>query len=390
MPMSVHPLDILVIQAASESGCSAVASSAYQNNQSVFACEVGAKPSTLFDIASITKILCTTASIYHLVSIGHLQFDDPLCRFLPEFAKNGKSEVTFRALLAHRSGLPSWAPMFNVVLQNAETRGLFLEPDQVPSPQVLSQSRAFILNQVMSCPLVHPAGKRVYSDFGFIALGAAIEAIVGQTLHQWTQETVFPRLNLKTCTFRPLDSFKPDVSIPPTGLSRPRAPAPGQETLYSVPSQPEIAFPGYVDDDNAFALGGVAGHAGVFATAEEVALFGSRLLNELDGAERLGKESVLREMIQPDLAGGSPSRGLGFDHPSGPQSSTGQHMTQEGSCPTFGHLGFTGCSLWVEPKRQLSIALLTNRVFPFRKNVHGIKGFRPLFHDALIEHLEST
>ena len=113
-----------------------------------------------------------------------------------------------------------------------------------------------------------------------------------------------------------------------------------------------------------------------------MAQFGWRLLEELKGAERLGNPIVLREMIQPDAGGEEPLRGLGFDHPSGPHSSVGRYMTRGGDLPTFGHLGFTGCSLWVDPVRQLSVALLTNRVFPSRQNVEGIKGFRPVFHDA--------
>jgi len=246
-----------------------------------------------------------------------------------------------------------------------------------------------VLDQVMSCPLAHTPGTRVYSDFGFIALGALIEEVVGQDLHDWTQTTLFPRLGLEQATFRPIGRVGLDEQIPATGLHRPRLPASGQSELYDVPEQEERPCPGFVDDDNAFALGGIAGHAGVFASAENVAQFGWRLLEELEGAQRLGRPETLKEMLMADNGGGEPLRGLGFDHPSGPQSSVGTKMTREGPIPTFGHLGFTGCSLWIDPCRRLSVSLLTNSVFPYRENLSGIRTFRPIFHDTLIEILES-
>ena len=107
------------------------------------------------------------------------------------------------------------------------------------------------------------------------------------------------------------------------------------------------------------------------------------------GAGQLGKAEVLREMVTVDPGGSTPLRGLGFDHPSGPTSSTGSRMTRTGPFPTFGHLGFTGCSLWVDPQRRLSISLLSNSAFPYRRSLSAIKTLRPLFHDTLIEFLES-
>jgi CubicO group peptidase (beta-lactamase class C family) len=388
--MVVHPLDILLLQAASDSPHSAVAAAVTQNGKRVFSCERGAEPETLFDIASLTKIVCTSAALYQLVSDHQLSFDDPVSRFLPDFAQHGKEHVTVRALMGHRSGLPAWDPLFVPVMVSPQTSELFSAQHRSfrPSADLIAASRAMIVRQVMASPLVHPSGKRVYSDYGFLALGMMIEAIVGQSLHDLTQEVIFPALGLECTTFRPIADMSIDESIPPTGLSRPRTPAAGQDGLYPLPEQPERAFPGWVDDDNAFAMGGVAGHAGVFSTASEVAEFGQRLLEERAGAGRLGKAEVLAEMLAPDEAGGEPLRGLGFDHPSGRCSSTGQLMSR-GEPSTFGHLGFTGCSLWVDPIRDLSVCLLSNAVFPHRKNLGRLRTFRPLFHDILIETLEA-
>ena len=113
------------------------------------------------------------------------------------------------------------------------------------------------------------------------------------------------------------------------------------------------------------------------------------LLRELDGQGQVGVAEVLKEMVSIDKGGQAPFRGLGFDHALGPHSTAGTRMSENHSTPTFGHLGFTGCSLWVDPIRHLSVALLTNRVFPTRANVHGIKAFRPHFHDTLVAHIES-
>ena len=343
-----------------------------------------------FDVASLTKILCTTASLYHLVSHSALSLDDRMSKYLPEFGQNGKADITIRAVLGHRSGLPAWNPMFQAVIEDEETRPLFDEPAQ-RHPNLLHQrAKALILHQVMGATLSHAPGTRVYSDYGFIALGALIEVVTNCALDEWTRDTLFPMLGLPNMRFRRISKHTPDADIPPTGWSRPRPPAPGQEHLYTVHSSKKQRCPGQVDDDNAFALNGVAGHAGVFASAPDVAQFGAHLLRELDGQRHIGNPEVLQEMIAADHGGLAPYRGLGFDHASGPNSTAGARMTEQSTRPTFGHLGFTGCSLWIDPNRHLSVALLTNRVFPTRANVHGIKTFRPHFHDTLIAHIESS
>ena len=170
-------------------------------------------------------------------------------------------------------------------------------------------------------------------------------------------------------------------ALPPTGSVRPRPPAPGQENRWeSLGSEP--SRPGEVDDDNAWVMDGVSGHAGLFGTATEVARFGQRVLEELAGAGRLAPAALWERAVTP--AQGS-SRGFGFDTPSGEASSAGSLL---GRTPpgAFGHLGYTGTSLWVDRARGLSVALLTNRTALGRDNLR-IQEFRPAFHDAVLREL---
>ncbi len=133
-----------------------------------------------------------------------------------------------------------------------------------------------------------------------------------------------------------------------------------------------------MDDDNAYALGGCAGHAGLFSTAHDVALGGWRILEEIEGADAIGASVVLADFVRPP-------RAMGFDVPTGPVPSCGPRFGQGGPRGAIGHLGFTGCSLWIDLDRRLSVALLTNRVFPTRQNVDGIKALRPAFHEAVLD-----
>ncbi|MGC6492656.1 MAG: serine hydrolase domain-containing protein [Myxococcota bacterium] len=312
--------------------------------------------STLFDIASVTKVLATTACLMTLVDQGEVALDAPLTRYVP----NAPQGPTIRELLGHRSGLPAWGTFF--------------------------MHSASVLTQVCSAR-ADADRRRVYSDLGFILLGATIEAVTQQPLHMAARELVLLPLGLSRTGYRPRASSAPDPSIAVTGLTRPRRPAPGQEALYTVPEQPDALVPGEVDDDNAWAMGGVAGHAGLFSTARDVARFGACLLEDLEGASHLASSATVRTFFAIDAPHLHPIRSLGFDRATPPRSSCG---TRFGAGPlgAVGHLGFTGCSLWIDLDRRISAALLTNRVFPTRENV-AIKTFRPAFHDTLIASLVS-
>jgi CubicO group peptidase (beta-lactamase class C family) len=232
-------------------------------------------------------------------------------------------------------------------------------------------------------------GKRVYSDLGFIQLGLLVSEVTGSTLDRFCKKEIFEPMGLTGTGFFDLASshrepFEQGRRILPTGQTRPREPAPGQEALYKVPEQEPLLDPGQVDDDNAWAMGGVAGHAGLFSTAEDLAGFGWALQEELGGADLLGSGETFREFAAPDLSTRGARRGLGFDMPADEGSLSGSLLGQEGPLGAIGHLGFTGCSLWLDRDRRLVVALVTNRVFPSRANVDGIRIFRPEFHDAVV------
>lgn len=312
---------------------------------------------TLFDVSSLTKVVATTTLVYRMVSAGQLSLDDEVGRFFPEA---GCREATIRDLLAHRSGLPAWRPLFSA-----------------------ARSREEVVAAALGIPLEGaPGGDRRYSDVGFIVLGAILEAVAGARLDTLFSREVAAPLGLTRTSYRPLPAARDPVdggrlAIAPTGDRRPRWPALGQEGSYEPGA--EVRDAGEVDDDNAWAMGGVAAHAGLFSTAHEVASWAETLYEELEGAGRLGRAGVLAEMA---------ARGLGFDRPSETgYSSSGRILGRLGPRGAIGHLGFTGCSVWLDLDRGVSAVLLSNRVFPNRKN-EDIRAFRPLFHDRVMECLQ--
>ncbi len=343
----------------------------------------------LFDLASVTKIAATTSALAVLLGRGQLSLEDPISRFWPGFGRAGKQPVTVRHLLSHSSGLPAWKPFFLEVARDAEAAPLFAcdKPNLEVLGQAAQRGKAMVLAAIEETPLERAPGEAaVYSDLGFIALGRLVELLSGTPLEDFVARKVFAKMALPALGYRPL--WKPasaDALIATTGVCRPREPAPGQEGIVPAPdpTRPPEARPGEVDDDNAFAMGGVAGHAGLFGTARDLAAFGSAVLEELRGAQRLAPEAVWRALCTRDATPGT-TRALGFDTPSEKDSSAGRYLAASRS---VGHLGFTGTSLWLDLERQLAIALLTNRVHPSRANV-AIKPFRPAFHDAVVEALQ--
>ncbi len=341
---------------------------------------------SIFDVASLTKMVCTTTVTAILVAQGKLELHAPVARYLPAFAANEKGEVTVRDLLAHTSGLSAWEPLFLEAMQHPTAGPVWPANDCMMAGTrraAFAASRALILERVMGAPLARPRGERVYSDLGFIVLGHLCEVVASKPLDALFVDLVARPLGLDGTRFHGLGEFRSsfaDRHIVVTGTTRPREPAPGQ--TYSVPRQPPRAYPGDVDDDNAYALGGVAGHAGLFSTATDMARYGSALIEEIGGATRLGAGETLAQFAKEDTESTGPKRALGFDMPSGDSSSAGTFMGR-GPRGAVGHLGFTGCSLWVDLELCLSVALLSNRVFPSRRNVDGINLLRPKFHDLV-------
>lgn len=331
------------------------------------------------DAASVTKVLSTTTLAMILVSQGELDLDAPVRRYLPAFRH---PHITPRMLLGHRSGLAAWATLFQVAQRDPAASTLY---PSVPGLRNFGWSTELMRQEILAQDPVSDPGPRVYSDIGFLTLGMLLEVVGGQQLDTLAQDLVFRPLGLEHTSYERMEGNRaPDGDFAVTGLTRPRMPAPGQESLYSVPEQPEAARAGEVDDDNAYAMGGVAGHAGVFSTASDVALFGQAILEESQGASRLARAEVVQEFLNPDAIDSKPVRSLGWDRPAPSGSSAGKYLGQ-GKMGGVGHLGFTGCSLWIDLDHKLVCALLTNRVFPSRANVAGIKALRPAFHDLAME-----
>jgi serine-type D-Ala-D-Ala carboxypeptidase len=294
---------------------------------------------SIFDLASVSKVVATTSVAMLLYERGWLDLEMPVVGIVPEFRGDGdrrRAEVTVRHLLAHSSGLPAY-------------ERLFLD----------AKSRDELLGAALSLPLKSTPGSHVeYSDIGFMVLALALERICGEALDQFCQREVFGPLGMTHTAFNPPAAWK--SRIPPTADDR---------------ILRHRIIQGEVQDENASVMGGVAGHAGVFSTASDVAAFAGAMLNR--GAPILRPETVAyftrRESTPADS-----SRTLGWDTPSG-RSQSGRYFSQS----SFGHLGYTGTSLWIDPERQISVTLLTNRTWPDSSNP-AIKQARPKFHDAVM------
>ena len=361
----------------------AAQASVFHQGREVGRAAVGAGQDTPFDLASLTKILCTASAFVALWAEGKVGPSTPVSRWIDgsPLARNG---ATLGDLLAHRSGLPAWQPFFAVVLHTVPE----LRRADCPASARLSV-RSEVRDAAARSPLdAAPGTRTLYSDIGFLlagemlaeAAGAPLDGVHGRLSEKLGVATHFHRLSA-----RGRDPSDPCAgrwdALPLTGSLRPRPPAPGQENRWeSLPSEP--SRPGEVDDDNAWVMDGVSGHSGLFGTATEVARFGQRVLEELDGAGRLAPAALWERAVAPAQ---DERRGLGFDTPSGESSSAGRLI---GRTPpgAFGHLGYTGTSLWVDRARRLSVALLTNRTALGRENLR-IQEFRPAFHDSVFQAL---
>lgn len=300
-------------------------------------------PSTIFDLASLTKVVATSSMAMILYERGILDLEAPVTAVVPEFSGSDgrRPAVTFSMLLAHSSGLPAYEKLF-----------------------LRARNREDLLRLAFATELVASPGSHVeYSDIGFIILGVALERLADERLDSFCQREVFGPLPMSHTTFNPPSAMR--GSIPPT--------ADDHTFRHRI-------IQGEVQDENASVLGGVASHAGVFSSSDDLARFAHAMLN--GGYPILRPESVhLFTRREPTPEG--TSRTLGWDTPS-VSSQSGKYFGPR----SFGHLGYTGTSLWIDPDRQLSITLLTNRTWPDCQNL-AIKQVRPAFHDAVVQALES-
>ncbi len=303
---------------------------------------------TVFDLASLTKPLATALCLLRLAEQKRVAIARPLSRFLPAFGGGDKAGVTLAHLLRHTAGLPDHRPFFRALVT-------------LPA----GERAAALEERIRREPLLFPPGARtLYSDLGFMLLGRVVEAVTGRPLDQAAAELVYRPLGLEgELFFLPAAAPRPARSFAATE----RCPFRGRLLCAEV------------HDENAWALGGVAGHAGLFGTAAGV--FG--LLEELrrarQGRGRLFSAAAAAAFLRPRTAGG---RALGFDVPQEPDPSCGRGFSPQ----SVGHLGFTGTSFWLDLERGLAVVLLTNRVHPSRENLL-IRAFRPALHQAVVRAL---
>ncbi|HUY19012.1 MAG TPA: serine hydrolase domain-containing protein [Candidatus Binataceae bacterium] len=323
---------------------------------------------TVFDLSSLTKPLATTIIAMMLVREGKLRLDDRVTRFFHNFGVYGKGGVTFRHLLAHCSGLASWRPFFQQVAEIEKTGKVNFMASH--------GAKEFVFEQIhREKPEAPPATRVIYSDLNFILLGETIERIAATGLNRICREKIYRPLQLNSTDFI-------DIS-----MVRSRRLEPVAEMFAATeicPSRKRLLV-GEVHDDNAFAMGGVAGHAGLFAPARDVDRIAAELIASWAGRSEFIPQPVMREFWRRDTSVPGSTWALGWDTPSPQHSSSGRHFSPE----AVGHLGFTGTSLWIEPAREISITLLTNRVHPRRDN-QGIREFRPRIHDLIMESMDAA
>lgn len=315
---------------------------------------------TLFDLASLTKTLATAAAVLLLAAQGRIALSDLLFKFIPEFAIGAKKEITLFHLLNHSSGLPDWRPYYQEIVKREEK-----EPGFLGSPE----AKEAVYKMAHEEPLLElPGAKARYSDIGFILLGEVIERVAQEPLHRFCHP-LFSKVGCHETSF----------------IRRGRRPRAFQGRSFAATEAGTWRgklIRGVVHDDNAYAMGGVAGHAGLFSTAREVYRLVRLWLDSIEGKGALDPE-LAALFVRRQTGSGVPAGttwGLGWDTPSSPHSSSGQFFSPS----SFGHLGFTGTSVWVDLKRDLAVVLLTNRVHPSREN-QKIRSFRPALHDLIFQ-----
>ena len=316
------------------------------------------QPSTIYDLASLTKPLVTVTSILLLLQAGKLELGEAVQSVLPELSGFPVGSTTISDLLTHSSGLPGWRPLY----ERLEAGGLVA--GETPSATL----RQAVLQLIRDEPLIYGRGERsLYSDLGFILLGLAVERLAGVSLDAYFEAAIAAPLQARPLLYSPLE---PRSAAPPIDASRI---APSERV-----ERKGRCLRGEVHDDNAASMGGVAGHAGLFGTAEAVLCVSGAWLRAHGGEPSLLDHRLVREFTRRQAQIPQSSWALGWDTPS-VSSSSGSLFSPE----SFGHLGYTGTSLWIDPLKELEVVLLSNRVHPTRRN-EQIKTFRPLIHDLAV------
>ncbi len=307
--------------------------------------------SSIFDLASLTKPLATSLAIAQLAGLKKLSLDHKIETLIHQFRDTDKAGLTIDMLLRHTTGLPSYKQYFHALVQEK------INPKKRLHRMLVDE------------PLVHIPGQvQAYSDLGFMILGWVIETITEQSLDQYVFHQIYQRLKIDHLFFIPEKSKT-------TIMDRY---GPMMVATQNCPWRKKLLC-GEVEDDNAWAVGGVDGHAGLFGNAFSVYRLCCKILNAVTGnkPDDILPPRIIRQMV---TANKGEDMAAGFDTPSKGNSSSGRWFSEN----SFGHLGFTGTSFWVDPDQSLIVIFLTNRVHPSRSN-EKIKQFRPLLHNLVYE-----
>ncbi|WP_446742504.1 serine hydrolase domain-containing protein [Silvibacterium acidisoli] len=307
-------------------------------------------PGTVFDLASVTKVLATTSMAMILHDHHVLHLDARLGDILPGFVigmapGSGKHHVTLRMLLAHSSGLPGYARLF----------------EHHPTPEGM-------IRAVLQLPLEAAPGTRAeYSDIGFILLGKALEVLAGDFIARLFRMKIAEPLGLRTARYCPPNNWRTHIA----------------PTEHDMKWRHRI-LQGEVQDENCWALGGASGHAGVFADALDLLRFAQCILNggKAESGRQIFSPETIQLFAQREKNPSGTTRALGWDTPSRPESSSGQYFSDH----SIGHLGYAGTSLWIDREKNIAAVLLTNRTWPDRVN-QAIKEVRPAFYNAVMKAL---
>jgi CubicO group peptidase (beta-lactamase class C family) len=277
---------------------------------------------TIYDVASLSKVVGTTTAIMILFDEKKIGLDDPVVNYIPTFGGGDKDRVTIRQLLTHTSGLPAGRDIWRIA-------------------QTPLEARALVLNTSLEG---RPGAQYIYSDLGADVLGLIVEVVAGEPLDKFLNRRVFEPLGMDETFYRPADSLR--YRIAPTEVTPPRG----------------YPLRGEVHDENAYALGGVAGHAGLFSTAADLSVFAQMMLN---GGEYNGVQIISKPTVELFTSRSFGHRALGWDTAEGDYGS-GRYL----GATAYGHTGFTGTSMWIDPEREMFVILLTNRV-------HAARALRP-------------
>ncbi len=295
---------------------------------------------TVYDLASVTKVIATTSAVMRLVDDGKIALSDKVTKYIPEFGANGKQDLTVYNLMVHNGGLPAWRKFYEFC----------------DTPEC-------VLDSIWATPLEYTTGeKTVYSDLGLISMGVLVRRVSGKPLDMFVDSVFFRPLGMRSTRYNPPGGIRDRIA--PTEV----------DTYWQKTGE---AVQGRVHDENAATLGGVSGHAGLFSNAGDLAVLMQMLLNGgTYGAERFLKEETIREFTrrQSDQS----SRGIGWDTKSEGRSWSGQYSSMR----SFLHTGFTGTSVLADPENNLIVILLTNRVYPTR-DTRKIFQVRPAVHEAI-------